>query len=56
MYGKDVEVRLSVDAVIKVFVWCTPTTSQYELELRALESIQKLVAYRLTAAKLVEGK
>lgn len=43
MYGKSVELRLSKDVVVTVWVWCTPFTTQDILEMAAFDKLKSIL-------------
>jgi len=40
MYGRNVELRLSKDVVVTVWIWCTPLTTQDILEQAAFDKLK----------------
>jgi len=52
MYGKYVEIELPSDVHLKVFVTCTPNTSQEELQKRAISIALKEIQQAAQESKL----
>lgn len=43
MYGKMVELEISKDVIVRVWVWCTPDTSDEILKLAALDKLRSTI-------------